>query len=194
MDQDVFEKQKFLQQQADDVLSQLGLVSLLSRYGEVKIVGSVALELMTWPDIDIDLKSAIEINDKDYFEIVKYIFDQKHIKQLMLIDNRNAFEKNRPQSMYIGIIYVLDSVDWKIDIRYLNPSDAWAEDDLKRIKSRLTQENSKAILEIKTAFHNHPKYRKEFSGYKIYNAVLDKNISTVNEFSDYLKARGIKLS
>jgi type I restriction-modification system DNA methylase subunit len=111
----------------------------------------------------------------------------------MLIDNRSAFEKNRPQSMYIGVIYNLDGIDWKIDIRYLNPSDAWAEDDLKRIKSRLTSEKIQMILEIKTAFHSHPKYRKEISGYEIYNAVLDKNISTVDEFNNYLKDRGVEL-
>lgn len=191
MNQNVIERQSILQQQASDVLNRLDLIGVLSKYGEVKTVGSVALGLMTWPDIDIDLESTNEINDKDYFELVRCIFGQKFIKQLMLIDNRSSFEKNRPQSMYIGIIYNLDGVDWKIDIRYLNPSVAWADDDLKRIKSRLTPENTKVILEIKTAFHNHPKYRKEFSGYEIYNAVLDENISTVEEFSDFLKDRGI---
>lgn len=191
MSKDVFEKQDILQQQASEVLNCLDLIRALSRYGEVKMVGSVVLGLMTWPDIDIDLESTDEINDKDYFEIVRYIFGQKFIKQLMLIDNRSSFEKNRPQSMYIGIIYNLNGVDWKIDIRYLNPSAARANDDLKRIKSRLTPENTKAILEIKTAFHNHPKYRKDFSGYEIYNAVLDKDIYTVEGFSAFLKDRDI---
>src|SRR4030042_1086649 len=105
MIQDVFEKQNILQQQASDVLNRLDLIRVLSKYGEVKMVGSVALGLMTWSDIDIDLESSSEINDKDYFEIVRYIFGQKFIKQIMLIDNRSSFEKNRPQSMYVGIIY-----------------------------------------------------------------------------------------
>ena len=194
MNQNIFlEKQSILQKQATDVLSNLDLVNILSKYGEVKLVGSVALGLMTWPDIDIDLKSDSEINDKDYFEIMKHIFGQKNVKQLMLIDNRSSFEKNRPKSMYIGIIYNLDDVKWKIDVRYLNSADAWAEDDLKQIKSKLTEDKIKKILEIKTAFHNHPKYRKEFSGYDIYNAVLDKNISTPQEFSNYLKNSGVEL-
>jgi len=187
------QKQTVLQNKSKDVLKRLDLINLLSNYGEVKIVGSMALGLMTWPDIDIDLESNIEINDKDYFKIVKDIFNHKSIKQLILIDNRNSFEKNRPKSMYIGIIYDLDGIDWKVDIRYLNPSVAWASDDLKRIKSKLTSVKIQAILEIKTAFHSHPKYRKEFSGYEIYNAVLEKDISTIDGFKKLLESKGIKL-
>ncbi len=189
----LLEKQKALQKQADDVLNDLGLVSELSKYGEVKIVGSVALGLMTWPDIDINLISQKGINDSDYFEMIKFIFSQKYIKQLILIDNRSSFEKNRPQSMYIGIIYDLSGVNWKIDIRYLDPAEAWADKDVEIIKGKLTEESIKTILEIKTAFHNHPKYRKEFSGYDIYNAVLNNNVSKVEAFSDLLKNKGVKL-
>jgi hypothetical protein len=191
MNQDIIKKQVILQQQAKEVLSRLDLINILSKHGKVDIVGSLALNLMTWPDIDIDLKSAKEINKKSYFEIIQRIFNQKSIKQLMLIDNRNSFEKNRPQSMYIGIIYNLNGIDWKIDIRYLNSSAAYANKDLKQIKSRLTPENIKKILKIKTAFHNHPKYGKEFSGYEIYKYVLDKNISTVEEFASSLKKKGV---
>ncbi len=187
------EKQNILQTQAGNVLTNLNLIGELSKYGEVKIVGSVALGLMTWPDIDIDLISNKEINEKDFFEIIKYTFSQKNIKQLILIDNRSSFEKNRPQSMYLGIIYKLNGIDWKIDIRYLNSSEAWAEKDIEKIKTKLTEDKIKTILEIKTFFHNHPKYRKEFSGYDIYNAVLDNNISTVEEFSNLLKTKGVNL-
>jgi len=182
----LLEKQNILQRQANEVLDSLNLIKVLSKYGEAKIVGSLALGLMTWPDIDIDLKSKVEINDQDYFEIVKYVFGQENIKKLTLIDNRESFEKNRPRSMYLGISYNLNGIDWKIDIRYLDSVDAWAEDNLKQIKARLTEAKVKAILEIKTAFHNHPKYRREFSGITIYEAVLYKNISTVEEFKEYL--------
>jgi hypothetical protein len=190
---DILEKQNLLQEQTKTVLNNLNLINELSKYGEVKIVGSVALGLMTWPDIDIDLKSSEEINKKDYLEIVKYIFEQDNIKQLILIDNRSSFEKNRPKSMYIGVIYDLNGVDWKIDIRYLNPSSAWAEEDVERIKTKLTSEKINSILEIKTAFCSHYKYRKEFSAFDIYNAVLDNNIFTVEDFNNFLKEKGINL-
>jgi hypothetical protein len=194
MDDNIFtEKQTKLQKQATGVLSSLDLVNTLLKYGEVKMVGSVALGLMTWPDIDIDLESNSEINDKDYFEIVKYIFSQKNIKQLKLIDNRNSFEKNRPKSMYIAVIYNLNGVEWKIDIRYLNSGDAFAEDYLNKIKSKLTEEKITAILKIKTDFCNHHKYRKEFSGFEIYNAVLDENIYSIEDFRKYMLKKGVEL-
>jgi len=194
MNQDILaKKQDDLSKLAIEVLARLDLINILSKYGEAKMVGSVALGLMTWPDIDIDLKSNIEINNQDYFTIVNSIFLQKNIKQVILIDNRNSLEKNRPKSMYIGVIYNLNNIVWKIDIRYLNPNDAWAEDDLNEIKGKLTEEKINIILEIKTAFHSHPKYRKEFSGYDIYIAVLNDNISTVKQFSKYLENKGINL-
>ena len=194
MDNNIFlEKQNQLQKQASEVLNNLDLIKELSKFGEVKIVGSVSLGLMTWPDIDVDLKSKTEINDKDYFEIVKYVFSKKNIKQLKLIDNRNLSEKNRPKSIYLGIIYDLKGVEWKIDVRYLNSADAFAEDYLNQTKSKLTIESTKTILEIKTEFHNHPKYRKEFSGFEIYNAVLDKNVSNSKDFRDYMETNGIQL-
>jgi hypothetical protein len=142
---------------------------------------------MTWPDIDIDLESTRKINDDDFFQITKALFNQDHIKHIIRADNRSSYEKNRPQSMYIGIVYDHNGVDWKIDIRYLDQSAAWASDDLNRIKSKLTPENTKTILDIKTALHNHSKYRKEFSGYDIYNAVLNKKISTIKEFRTSLE-------
>lgn len=188
---DLFKKQTELQKQAAEVLTRLDLINELSKYGKTKIVGSVALGLMTWPDIDIDLESKKEINSEDYFKIIKYLFKQKDIKQLILIDNRSAFEKNRPQSFYIGVIYNFNDINWKIDIRYLTSSSAYAGDDLKQIRTQLSEDKIKSILEIKTAFHNHPKYRKEFSGYDIYKAVLEKNISTVEDFKKYLKVSGI---
>lgn len=194
MNQNTFvEKQEILQKQADEVLSRLDLINILSKYGKAKMIGSVALGLMTWPDIDIDLESNVGVNDKDYFKILKEIFSQKNIKQLMLIDNRDSFEKNRPKSMYVGVIFDLRGIDWKIDIRYLDSSDSWAEKYLNQTKAKLSQEKIKTILEIKTTFHNHSNYGKEFSGYDIYSAALDKDISSVEEFSDYLKSRGVKL-
>lgn len=189
----LIKKQVSLQSQAQEVLKNLDLINLLSRYGKPRIVGSVALGLMTWPDIDIDLISKNEINEKDYFEIVQKLFDQENIKQLVLINNQTSFEKNRPRSVYLGIIFDLAGVDWKIDIRYLNSVDAYAGNDLEEIKAKITNDKIEAILEIKTAFHNHPKYRKEFSGYDIYVAVLNRSVSTVEEFEDYLKSKQVSI-
>ena len=189
MTQNILEKQKSLQQEAKIVLEKLDLINILSNYGKAKIVGSLLLELMVWPDIDIDLESNKKINIKDYFEIINSIFKKENIKKITLIDNRNAFEKNRPQSMYIGIIYELNNIKWKLDIRYLNPSNAFARNDLKKIKKQLTPEKIQNILEIKTNLYTHPNYGKEFSGYDIYKAVIENNITTTEEFKNIFKIK-----
>ena len=189
---DLLEKQASLQAQAAEVLKRLDLLKLISRYGRATVVGSVALVLMTWPDIDIDLKSKAGINNHDYFEIIKKIFAQKDVRKLTLIDNRASLEKNRPPSFYIGLVYDLDGVSWKIDIRYMNSADDWAEQYIDKIKSRLTAAKIASILEIKTAFHSHPLYGREIHGHMIYEAVLDQGISTLKEFKKYLGSIGIK--
>jgi tRNA nucleotidyltransferase (CCA-adding enzyme) len=43
----LLEKQNVLQQQTEVILNRLDLISVLSKYGEFKMVGSVALGLMT---------------------------------------------------------------------------------------------------------------------------------------------------
>jgi len=45
-----------LQREAHAVLDDLGLLMFLAPVGHAKIVGSLALGLMTWPDIDIDVE------------------------------------------------------------------------------------------------------------------------------------------
>jgi len=188
----LLKKQIELQEQTNEVLQKLDLIKILSKYGEVKMVGSFSLGLMTWPDIDIDLISKTEINDQDYFSIINSLFCQKNIKQLILIDNRDSSEKNRPKSMYIGIMYNFNNIVWKIDIRYLNSSDVRTENDLKQIKEKLTEDKINFILEIKTFFHDRPGYGKEINGWVIYEAVLNNNVSTVKEFMEYLNLREYK--
>ncbi|MBT7914861.1 hypothetical protein HN588_13240 [Candidatus Bathyarchaeota archaeon] len=91
-----------LQRQAHEVLDALNLLHFLSKYGRPKIVGSVALGLMTWRDIDIDLEITGEIREEDFWQTAKYLLAQDEITLVTLVDNREIIEKNRPPSMYIG--------------------------------------------------------------------------------------------
>ena len=180
-------KQNILQNDSNTVLKKLGLIEILSSFGKVELVGSLSLGLMTWSDIDIDLVSYKEINKIDYLKMVDALLSKKGVNRLILIDNRSAFEKNRPKSMYLGIIYDYKGVEWKIDIRYLNASSAYAKNDLKLIKSKLNSENRGKILEIKTKICNHSLYGKDFEGYDVYSAVLDRGVGSVEEFWEFLK-------
>ena len=179
---------KELQVQAYKILDEIKLIHFLSKYGQPKIVGSVALDLMTWRDIDIDLETKDKISENNFWETAKYLLSQERITLITLVDNRKIIEKNRPLSMYIGGRYQTDKSEfWKIDLRFVSRQDAIAQKHLASISSKITDENRINILGIKYLISQDPRYGREISSIDIYTAVLDYGIVDLAGFEKYLK-------
>src|SRR5438874_1091255 len=77
---------------------------------------------------------------------------------------------------------------WKIDI--------WVVDKIEcerllnyctNIQNKLTPEKSFHILDIKSQCWKDPEYRRSYSSTDIYDAVLERGITTINAFREYLK-------
>ncbi|GAF68232.1 unnamed protein product, partial [marine sediment metagenome] len=49
------------------------------------------------------------------------------------------------------------------------------------------------ILDIKSQCWRHPRFRKEFTSYDIYAAVLDEGVTDLAGFRDRLAGRGITI-
>ena len=191
---ELFAQADDLQQQAQEVLETIDLLNYLSKFGQPKIVGSVALGLMTWRDIDIDCEVLGKIKEEDFWESAKYFLAIENVRLITLVDNRQSIEKNRPPSMYIGGKYQsIDGAIWKIDIRFVSEQHAIAQKYLDAISSRLTKENRKAILEIKNVMALDSRYRTEISSVDIYEAVLDKGVMDLEGFKEELLKSGIEL-
>jgi hypothetical protein len=191
---DLIVQEKELQRQAYEVLETLNLLHFLSRYGQPKIVGSLALGLMTWRDIDIDLETPEEIRDKDFWQTAKYLLAQNGVTLVTLVDNRKRIEKNRPTSMYIGGKYQAhEGAIWKIDIRFVSEQHAIAQKYIDRISSELTDSKRRAILSIKHIVAQDSRYRTEISSVDIYEAVLTKSVTDLKGFKEQLIESGIKL-
>ena len=194
----VLEKQDALQSEATEILNKLNLLDFLSKFGNAKVIGSVALGLMTWRDIDIDMV-VDELKEEDYFQVAQYLFSNPEVKRLILSDNRVLSEKLKaqgiPESMYLGVFVKANGDDeWKIDIRFVKDSLVRAEKYIDEIKSKLNDENKKIILEIKNVICAHPKYiNKEIFGVDIYNSVLEGKVKNLDEFREYLSNKGISL-
>ena len=185
---------KDLEKEAKSVLKDTNLIKLLSKHGKVEIVGSLALGLLVWRDIDIDVVMNRNFDTDKYFQMVIELFKHKNIKDLRLIDNRTSFEKNRPKSMYIGVFYQKQVGEkWKIDIRFVHKKDAYAIDYLNVIRSKLNKKNRLNILKIKETVYTHPLYGKEFSSVDIYEAVLIHGIHNIRDFNIYLHKQGKNL-
>ncbi len=198
-DKDISEKQAILQSEAKKVLDALGILTFLSEFGRVEVVGSYALGLMTWRDVDIDL-AVDEIREDDFFQAVRFMFGRESIKRLVLADNRNVesdlADRGIPASLYLGVfVAAVDGGEWKIDIRFVEGGDIRTKNYLEQIKSRLTDEKRLKILEIKDAVCLHPKYqKKEICGVDVYTSVLDDGVTDVEGFEKFLARKGIELS
>jgi len=183
-----------LQHQVQEVLESIDLLNYLSGFGKPIIVGSAALGLMTWRDIDIDCEMPGRLIEEDFWEAARYLLTLEQVRLITLVDNRQSLEKNRPQSMYIGAKYqAIDGAIWKIDIRFVSEQYAIAQKYLESISSRLTKESRKSILEIKNVVALDSRYRTEISSVDIYEAVLDEGIVDLEGFKEQLLKSGIEL-
>lgn len=172
--------------EADRLLSS-GLRALLDSYGEVHIVGSYALRLMVWRDLDIHLVIS-DLRALTFFELGRGI---EALLSPARMHFRNELIMNTPglpRGLYWGV-YLGDERQgaWKLDV--------WASDAAafrpsaefqERIRAALTDSRRATILRIKSAVWSHPEYRRRFSSADVYRAVIEADVTTVEGFFAYL--------
>jgi hypothetical protein len=171
-----------------DRLLQSGLLAILERHAEVHIVGSYALGLMTWRDLDIHL--VCDRPDVDaFFRLGADLARLLAPHRMHFRDESRMHTPGLPPGLYWGI-YLGDerAGAWKIDLWETNRE---AFDAVRRAADqwsvRLTDETRAAIVDIKTACWRHPEYRRGFTSADIYGAVLDRGVREVDGFWEFLR-------
>ena len=80
--------QDVMKEEAENIVAELGLLELLSRYGEARILGSVALDLIVKPDLDVHLL----IQSSDLWTISSSIcgqlLDHRKLSEIRISDHR----------------------------------------------------------------------------------------------------------
>ena len=107
-------------------------------------------------------------------------------------DERIVATPGLPRGLYWGV-YLGDERKgaWKIDIWISDAAVFEATRDFcERIAGRLSDSLRQTILQIKSAFWQHPEYRRGFSSSDIYSAVLDHGVDDINGFWAFLRNRG----
>lgn len=179
-----------LREDAFDLIQQLNLEQLLSRYGQFVLIGSAKYNLMTWRDIDIDVVMKDDPTDEEYWEIVKQIFKINGNELTMLVDNRVQVTPDRPRSMYIGFkLKDKNNNLWRFDIRLISTKHMTANKVGNMIEKHIDDEKRRIILEIKTNVHDDPRYHKDYQSIDIYEAVLLNDVKTFEEFKAYIKKK-----
>jgi hypothetical protein len=178
--------------EADDIL-QSGLLTILGRHGEVHIVGSYALGLMTWRDLDVHVVRE-DLDVTRFFDLGRDIATLLKPSRMHFRDESTVRTPGLPPGYYWGV-YLGDerSGAWKIDIWQTNRQ---AFNLVRRfgddVSTRLNDTNRAVILAIKAACWRHPEYRRGFTSADVYAAVLDRGIRDVAEFwADLRENKGI---
>ena len=175
--------------EADRLLAS-GLQTILSDYGAVHVIGSYALHLMVWRDLDIHIVQP-ELDKKKFFELAGRIAGLLNPPRMHYRDETIEATQGLPRGLYWGV-YLGDERKgaWKIDI-WMTDSEGFeaVRAHGKRIEERLSESNRPLILQIKSACWRHPQYRREFSSGDIYDAVLEHGVADIDGFWRFLKDR-----
>ncbi len=186
---DYIQKQDQLHSKATEIINDLELRGILSKHGQVAFVGSFALKLMSWEDVDIVVYA--EPNIDNFLNTVDTIFRKENVYNINIQDFRKSIHPNRPQGLYCGISYLVKpDVFWKIDVWFLPAEADNALKTVEWVNERLTPENRDIILSIKNEMREKTLHGKEVTGGAVYKAVLESNVKNLDGFRDYLKKQG----
>lgn len=160
---------------AETIINQLGLMPVLKQIGEARVVGSVALDVIVKPDIDIhivvaDLYAAID-------QIYRYLLAQEKINQVKIKD----FGDNKGILVGVNEFSAGEHV-WSLDI--------WVTTDvqnthflkLDELLADMTAEHRKIIVKIKEDYMKNRGGTSNGISPKIYDAVVYNNINNLNSF------------
>ncbi len=185
-----------LRQEALDLITGSGMAAVLEQqFRRPMIVGSVALDLMTWRDIDIYVP--LESAERDRFvavlpPVVAALGATGHVAYRITYND----EWFRPrgdygQGYYLGFrIAAGDGHEWKIDLWAWDPATYERKlSDFAALDERLRRADRALILRLKSEAQGLPGFRDWITSHDIYQFVLDEAGTTLGELEDYCAER-----
>jgi hypothetical protein len=189
--EELFALNASLYTEADKMLKETGLGKIINEAGN-KPVGSYMMQTMTWRDLDFE-RSEDNPDWQRHLELGKRLMQ---LDWLWEIDDMNTYITryfpDLPVGFYWGLRgdYPKGGQTWKFDLWTAREEEF--ERGLPRMAmwmSKLTEETRFYILAIKDALYNTLEYRRAIRSIHIYEAVLECNIHTLEEFREWWQAR-----
>jgi L-rhamnose isomerase len=151
--------------EAEEILNQTKLITLLNKYGEVRVGGSYLTDLMYGPDIDITI--ATENPREAVVKALNEIINNKICQKYQYGDFETYPRENRPQDHILVLILPFKNRQWEIEIWFTKnhyPEQIELEEKLKN----LPLETKEKILELKANRDNSGIDKHTLSSFKIY--------------------------
>jgi hypothetical protein len=167
------------QQEAFQIIEELNLIDYLTTLGRAHLVGSVALDLIVKPDIDLHLlldhPNLIETSST----VTAYLLDQLKVREVRVTDWRKEGGIKLGVDQYPG-----ESAVWSLDIWITDREETGGMAAMEEFSKLLTPKLREIILEIKDYYHRQDRLRDGIS-LQIYTAVLKDGVKTIEEFEDW---------
>lgn len=198
-DGDPFLRSRRLREEATALIHQAGLDGILRRYGNPHYTGSYFLDLMAWPDLDIELSLAPDpFSLEAFFDLGREIA-QACTVSWMTFHNRVWFRpfEQVPKGLYWNI-HVADAAfteEWNIDLWSLEASvleGNWRQ--MQQTAAALDEAKRRTIVALKHSLLTEAGRTPRFSGYHLYQAVLFKGLTRREEIMQYLRDNGVEVT
>jgi hypothetical protein len=190
----VFEKSAKIQGKACEFLARLQLETSLEKLAKVHPIGSYALSLMTWNDIDLYLEPLDSPK-----KIMRTLFDTmlRHptCHRVTYTNATDFFRQGHPLAHNMGVIHRFSNgEDWKIDIAIFDkPTITQTLEQNKKFLSLIDERMRQDILEIKFALVEKFGRVPKAGSYYIYQAVILQKLPK-EQVLRYLVDKGVSLT
>jgi hypothetical protein len=186
-------RQRALQAEAEQVRGALDLDRVLGAVGNPVLVGSAALGLMVWRDIDTTVVCQ-SLDKRPVLAAATKLAAHQDVKTMQYRDDSGRFNQEPekyPDGLYIGLSYhPAEMPEWKLDLWFVDDPDRQPDlAHLRTVSERLSDDTRLAILRIKALWSARPEYGKSVSSWDIYTAVLDHNVRDTDEFDRWFTQR-----
>ncbi len=190
-DANLLRNELLLEQEADDVESDLGLRSLFGGLGRPVRVGSAALGVMVHRDLDLTVVCS-ELSVAAVARLGARLAAHSRVRSVVFRNDMGEWNVDPayPDGLYLGIGYRSDKGDWNIDVWFVDQPER--QPDLRHLESllpRMDEQARSAILRIKGVWVASPEYGRTVCGLDIYTAVLDAGVSDIRGFESWLAQR-----
>lgn len=166
---------------AEKIIRDLRLLERLSAYGRAELVGSIALDLLVKPEIEVHLLIAKSDPVTVAGELVRQFLSETSFDQIKLFYNREVQ----------GIKLIVDNYsemfeDWSLDILITADPDYVAFEVIPEMRAQLDDEKRAIIMSLKRYYHAK---KALYTGLniKIYRAVVLYGIKKIDELEAFLK-------
>lgn len=171
-----------LRRDGELMLGELGVVTSLTRFGDVAVMGSFVSDLMTHPEIDIGVHVGERFTMSDATHVIRALTETVPCSRVVIDDERGSATpgEKRDERFHVVMSCPHGGREWTLDISlFLHDNHINVADWHHHLRHSLSPGQRRSILTIKSALRGEPDYP---GGLAIYTAVTEHDVRTLDDF------------